>query len=222
MEDNFSKFLFEYNKLETSLNKISGAPVDANMKWYEDNYTDQKIKNKLYLCRILRNYIQHNEDYRDFVAINDNMINFLTKEYIVAFSKITKAKDIMTPLKKFTSKSLKDNALETISFITSKKITFLPILNDDLTLVGALTPINALENILDCTKKTTIKQLVDKKALTLPKDTVKFIKEDSLVEDVLEIFNSKNGKKEVEYLIVTDTGKSNGKVSGIITKNSIN
>ena len=48
MEDNFSKFLFEYNKLETSLNKISGAPVDANMKWYEDNYTDQKIKNKLY------------------------------------------------------------------------------------------------------------------------------------------------------------------------------
>ena len=98
--DKYDIFINEYNKLENILSQLSGAPNDANMKWLEDTLDDIKMRNKLYLCRIMRNYIQHNTDYRKFINITDEMIDFIRYMYKLVYSKLVTVDEYMIPLKK--------------------------------------------------------------------------------------------------------------------------
>lgn len=221
MEDKYSIFIKEYNKLETQLHKIPNAPIDANMKWYEDSITDPKLKNKLYYCRIVRNYIQHNDDYRNFIEISDGMINTVKEEYTKVFAKMIKAEDILTPIKKVQTKDSSDTAIDAISLISDKNLSFLPIVSNN-TLSAIMTPLNALQSYSSCTKKTKISQLIEAKKINIPKE-LKVIKPEELLEDILNIFeNTKKSKKPIDYILVTDTGNLKGKIIGIITKDNLN
>ena len=82
-------FIDEYNKVENLLSKLPNAPIDADMKWFENNCEDATIKNKLFYCRISRNYIQHNRDYLTFVGVTDGMISFMQDMYKYVYARLT-------------------------------------------------------------------------------------------------------------------------------------
>ena len=73
-----------YKKIETAIPKMKDAPIDANVRWFEESIVDMEKRNKLYLCRIIRNYIQHNADFKTFIHITSEMIDFLSNIYIVS------------------------------------------------------------------------------------------------------------------------------------------
>lgn len=214
-------FIVSYNKLENILHKLPNAPIDANMKWYEDSLEDAKIKNKLYLCRILRNYIQHNEDASNFVEITNEMCSFIQDEYINMCSKMVSAETIMTPIKKMQVVEQKDLVLNAIDLMINKSLSNLSII-DDGKLLGVLSLLNALKIQKDATKKTTIKSCIEDKKITIPKDSIKFVSKTTLASEVVEIFeSSRNSKKQVELIYVTDTGNSKGNILGVIFRENI-
>ena len=81
-------FLTVYKKLENALfdidvqnlKKVSWLDADnsddedINVFWLENHAKDGSIQNKLRLCRMIRNYAQHNEDYKSFLAMQSDMI----------------------------------------------------------------------------------------------------------------------------------------------------
>lgn len=224
MEDKYTTYISKYNDIETKICKIDGAPIDANMKWFEDSLEDIKLRNKLYLCRIVRNYIQHNSDYKDFISITDNMLNFLDSIDIMVNSKLNTAENIMIPLKKIQYRKINDNIFDTISFMNLKNIDYIPIIDDEYKVIGIFS-ISSVLNLIsnDFLKKTSkFKDLDFKKYLNINKDTVKFINKDKLLEDIFEIFiSSKGNKNPTKLIIITSTGNSKGNVLGIITEYDI-
>lgn len=217
MSDKYQDFISIYNKLETIIHKIPNAPDDANMKWLEDSLPNVNDKNKLYLCRIIRNYIQHNEDYRSFVSVTDGMITFLNNIYINNFAKLLKAEDIMISINKTHTKEITDNASESIDFMLSKKINFLPILDNEK-ISAIATPLSALTGFKFIKKTSQNKFLIDNKIYTIPKDNIKFVSADKTLDEIIEIFdNTRTTKKPIDLIIVTETGNVKGKALGTIS-----
>lgn len=215
----YDEFIFKYNRLETLLHKLPNAPLDANMKWYEDSLEDNKIKNKLYISRVTRNFIQHNEDYKNFIEVSDGMINFLDDIYVSLYSNLITAEKIMIPLKKIYIGKISDKVYETINIMNSKNLELIPIIdNSSNKLIKVLTIKNLPQIFEKVNKKTTFKEFLDTKELEIPKDYIKFVNKDTLLEDIILIFeNSRKNKKVVQYIIVTDTGTSKGDILGIIS-----
>ena len=65
-------FLEEYKKLETAIRNETGSTVLD----YE-NTMQQDLAEKIKVCRIMRNYAQHNADYVRFLAATADMCDFL-------------------------------------------------------------------------------------------------------------------------------------------------
>lgn len=86
---NNDKFLQAYKELETELKYIGQSVLD-----YENSLSDtDDNKEKLKLCRIVRNYISHNSD--NFAGTTNEMIKFLNS-LTSKINKLSKtAKDIM-------------------------------------------------------------------------------------------------------------------------------
>ena len=74
-------FIAAFKRVEQLVRNYPGAPEGANFKWLEDKMTDQKIQSKMRMCRMIRNYVQHEEDYNEFIGIADGMISFLNNLY---------------------------------------------------------------------------------------------------------------------------------------------
>lgn len=72
-----SKFLEAYKELEQEVRAV-------NPTWsvydYELSITDSYRLEKMKICRLTRNYVQHNPDGMKFVDVTDAMINFLKRE----------------------------------------------------------------------------------------------------------------------------------------------
>ena len=86
---NNDKFLQAYKELETELKYIGQSVLD-----YENSLSDtDDNKEKIKLCRIVRNYISHNSD--NFAGTTNEMIKFLNS-LTSKINKLSKtAKDIM-------------------------------------------------------------------------------------------------------------------------------
>ena len=83
----YEEFLNLYKSIESAIPKMKDASSDANVRWYEETITDAEKRNKLYLCRITRNYIQHNVDFSTFINISPGILSFLRDIYIEVISK---------------------------------------------------------------------------------------------------------------------------------------
>lgn len=220
MEDKYTLYISKYNNIETKLCKLEDAPVDANMKWFEDTLEDIKLKNKLYLCRIIRNYIQHNSDYKDFICITDGMLNFLDSVDVIVNSKLNTSENIMIPLKKICFKRIEDNVLDCIAIMNSKNYDFIPIIDDNNKILGVFST-GSIVNLISSEgiKKSLKFKDLDKKYLNINKDIIKFVNKDILVEEIIDIFeNSKGNKNSVKLIIVTSNGNSKGDILGLISE----
>lgn len=220
LENKIAIYITKYNDIENLLNKLPDAPSDANMKWLEDQITDIKIKNKLYLCRILRNYIQHNSDFKEFISITDTMIDFLDEIKSLVLNKLTLIKTVMIPKKKLIIKKLSDSILETIIIMNSKNIDCIPIIDDNETVLTIFTKDDALQLFEKekIKKSTKFKDLDQKKELNKNKVLFKFSSENKLIDEIIDLFTQ---EKPIKLLIITDSGNSKGKIIGLLSKEDL-
>lgn len=209
----YEEFLYLYKNIEQNIPKMKNATIDSNVKWLEDKIIEPEKRNKLYICRIIRNYIQHNSDYKEFLTINDGMITFLKEIYIQVLSNQIQNKDIMLIGKQFIVCKVSDNIIDTLKKMDNKKQEYIPIFKDEK-LIGIFSNKVVRQMLIkykNCEK--TFENIVD--ILKISTD-VKFVKTEDTIEKTIEFF--KNG---CSCVFCTDNGKSTGKIEGIITEKEI-
>lgn len=130
-------FLQTYKELEALVQQNHNKTI-----FEYENDLDSTDSKKLQICRILRNYIQHNEDGYDFVAISDDMQKFLESLTISEKAKELKNKDMM--VKPFSKKLISESVLSAAKLLISKNLEFLPVLNEKKQLTGVVTKENMI------------------------------------------------------------------------------
>lgn len=190
-------FLQKYKELENILLKIG---IDSVWS-FESNIEDPSIKNKMYCCRIMRNYMQHNLDYADFLSINDGMIKFLISMIEEQKCKIVRNKDIMIPLSKLKCAYKDSDIIQTISTMEE----YVPVLDEKNHLLGLFTNKHIRQLFLNkLPKNATIGNV---SGINIPK-TVKFVKSDALAETSLKKV------KQASVIYCTNTGTGTGIIEG--------
>ena len=152
-------FLDAYKKLESTCQGMDNKrlkktawlpntcddPVGISVFWLETNSSDPDRANKLKICRMLRNYAQHNDDYKKFIAVSQQMVVFLQKT-VKELGGIDKTAGQMC--KKTAALTDRDNvqtACETVSkkpgfaAVVSAKTGEILMLCDAETIVGWIT-----------------------------------------------------------------------------------
>ena len=201
------QFLELYKKVEAAIPKMKNAPLDANIRWLEDQIIDQEKRNKLYVCRITRNYIQHNTDFQSFINISSGMLSFLKDIYLEVIANQVKNEDIMITGKQFIIANIHDNIIDTIKKMESKRQDYVPILKDDK-VIGIFSDKIVRQMMI---KNGNCEKTFDKiqKLLKIPTN-VKFVKAEDSIEKTLEMI------KDGCIVFCTDNGKNIGKIEGMI------
>ena len=183
-------FLTVYKKLENALfdidvqnlKKVSWLDADnyddedINVFWLENHAKDGSIQNKLRLCRMIRNYAQHNEDYKSFLAMQSDMILFINK-VLKDLGCIDKTAGQLC--KKVQALSEKSILSDCCTALINKKTDWLPVVDSKSNkCLGIVTNNHILSWISDgATLKTKIRSLLsvkNEKAMTLVQDDVKY------------------------------------------------
>lgn len=198
-------FIELFKEIENIVCKLPNAPEDANFKWYEDMILDNEKKQKLYVCRILRNYIQHHKDCVSFIEISDDMLKFMQEILIEITSQLNKAEDEMIKLNKIIYCTFKDKGLDILKLMTKKKIEYIPLIEDNI-LVGIISIYDLTDFVLE-NKTKNLSNFTKFK-----KNSIKFIKPICLMEEVLEIKKDTN----IKFVLVTENGTSKTKILGIL------
>ena len=117
-------FLQEYSRLETLLKKTENTAV--TVLDYENGLTDIEAKEKLKVCRIIRNYCRHHEDYAGFIEVSDGMLKFLQT---LNFELEKPFLHVSDKTKKITAVSNKDSLKSVSTLFMKHKVDFLPLVN---------------------------------------------------------------------------------------------
>lgn len=204
MINKYEIFISKFKEIENLIKKLPNATSDSNFKWYEDSILDMEKKNKLYICRIIRNYIQHNKDYENFIEISDEMIKFMENILKEINGKISKAEDIMIQLNKINKCCIKDNCLDILKLMIKKKIEYIPLIENDL-FIGIISIYDLTEFVLN-NKSKNLSNFTKFK-----KNNYKFVKPNILTEDVLKL-----KQNNIQFIFVTENGTSKTKILGLI------
>lgn len=197
-------FISKFKEIENLIPKLPNATSDSNFKWYEDNIIDIEKKNKLYLCRIIRNYIQHNKDYEKFIKISDDMIKFMENIFQEINNQLSNAETIMIKLNKIDKCSLKDKGLDVLNLMIKKKLEYIPLIENDF-FVGIVSIYDLTEFVLDNKSKNL------SSFSKFKKNNYKFVKPNILVEDVLKL-----KEDNIKFVFVTENGTSKTKILGLV------
>lgn len=136
-----NKFLDSYKKLETELRTLN--PNDTVFD-YENRLSakDPAKAEKLKVCRINRNFIQHNTDGDKFVGvISDKWIEFLDKEANAIHSKNDLIKKHIYKAVAVDEKTTVSDAMD---ILVKSKIDVVPVVKDKNLFLGTVTPLQIL------------------------------------------------------------------------------
>lgn len=200
------KYLQAYSKLETILKDVLGIAI----KEYEDTLTDLN-KQKLYICRVMRNYLAHNED-KKFIEISDNQGKFLEDLYKEVKEKKDLVKQHMQGRRSIVYAKEDDKMITICEKMANKGIDYCVIIDDKWTLKGIIDMQVLLKlGIIrkDLAVKKIMKNCEERLQELIKKEYVKFYEEDDLWENV---------QKEEYRLIVVIENKAKNIVKGIIYK----
>lgn len=132
------QFLTSFKALESAIRQEL-APMSSVLDY--ENVLAEKKKNteseKLKLCRIVRNYLAHNDT--DFMVPSKDMIDFIDDLTVEILSSNGTAKDKMSTLAKYGSLSTSATLMDACTVLGKKKLSEIPVINDDGTLFGILT-----------------------------------------------------------------------------------
>lgn len=189
------QFLENYKSLEALLRGIYGSSMTVL------NYEDQSLEpEKLRICRLVRNFLQHTPDGVKFLVPTEAMCRFLRQESVQIAAKSEKAKDLayrQQPVK------LSNTPRQAGRLLLKSERDWLPVVDDKSVLIGVLTR-EALFSLLCGTKDLTDKTLAE---CVKPKDWQKSL-DGYAVRDCDSILPA----KELGQVILT----RNGKYSGVV------
>lgn len=150
MSKNTEKFLEAYKKLETILRKTEQY---NSVFEYESILTDPETVEKLKLCRLMRNYIVHNENGADFVAPTTEMISFIAKQCQEVQKLVKTVETICTPVTSFKSDSPMTIRM-ILKKINDKNLNFYPVTDGK---TGKLIGVVDFENVVSALQKADYK-----------------------------------------------------------------
>lgn len=206
------KFIKIFKSVESLIKEVYSDNPNASFRWYEEQQSDVEYANKLRLCRNIRNFIQHNKDYEDFIKISPCMQEFL--ENVLLEIKIKKgvAWDITTSIGRCFFAFEDSFVYEIVEGMSKKKLNVCIVLDAD----GKLAGIFNTQSI--CKAITSGKQLKKMKLnnldrlYTIPKNTtIAFVKKDTEKSTALNYY-----KNNYQFVLVTENGKQDGKILGIV------
>ena len=125
------QFLEQYKSFETVLRGILGP--DMTVLRYEDQSSNPE---KLRMCRLVRNFLQHTPDAAGFIVPTDEMRRFLKQEAVRVAAQAEKAKDLSyrpAPIK------LTHTWQYAFRLFTKSGADWLPVVDDKSQLIGVLT-----------------------------------------------------------------------------------
>jgi predicted transcriptional regulator len=188
---NNTKYIDLYRRFELAVkNKGFGS-----VKEYEESLTDSQLKQgKVRICRMIRNYIEH--ENADFVEASDRMINFLEQTTIELDEQEIPVKKKMIAIKN----AIRDTDLIVVAadFMTKRKASLIPVFDKNDFAVGVLSGSDIIKYIAsgDFTKAKKVS------AVQSP-HRFGFINESTPMKQVWPMID---GHKKV-YLILNDSKK---------------
>lgn len=126
-----AQFLEQYKSLEAVLRSILSP--DMTVLRYEDQSSDPE---KLRMCRLVRNFLQHTPDAAGFIVPTEEMRRFLKQETARVAAQAEKAKDLSyrpAPIK------LSHTWQQAFRLFVKAGADWLPVVDDKSQLVGVLT-----------------------------------------------------------------------------------
>lgn len=126
-------FLQQFKILEELLNRV----YDGMRVLDFENTLSGDDAEKLKLCRIVRNYIQHHSDGMSFTEPTARMVDFLKTLCVSLRAKEQTVKDIMTPVYPFRFGKIKMNAVGK-KFINTGRCWF-PVVDENKQFCGILS-----------------------------------------------------------------------------------
>ncbi len=181
------EYLEKYKKLEGLLKQSQGFP--NSIFELETSYNNSKEGEKLKLCRLVRNYLQHNVDV--FIEPTSEMIDFLDEEIFKLESKFLRVKDQYT-----RAKAISEDLTfkEAILLLNTKN--FLPVVSKDNLVIGIFDDTVIRKSIKNNKLNNKIKTNKDLLAGVLPfvsmNDNIKDIQRGSYIVTL-------NGNKSEKY-----------------------
>ena len=188
------EYLDKYKKLEELLRQSQESP-DSIFE-LETNYNNSKEAEKLKLCRLVRNYLQHNTD--DFIEPSEEMIKFLDGEINNIESEFLRVKDQYT-----RAKAISEDLTfkEAVLLLNTKN--FLPVVNKDNLVIGAFNDTVIRKSIKNNKLNNKIKTNKDLLSGVLP-----FVSMNDNIKDI-----------QTGSYIVTLNGDKSEKYKGILERN---
>lgn len=163
-------FIDAYKEFEQSVIRYSTTYRSAYD--YEQAHKDEDIGKKLFLCRIIRNYLQHHTE--PFVTATSDMIEFLKEQKKAAEAMEAKVGERCQQLRPVTTDETFLSAAEKIS----DKLPRLPVVEregDALIPVGILTAESIRRALVDKNVKCEIKEhlkYIDRSSTYISPDTI--------------------------------------------------
>ena len=187
------EYLEKYKKLEELLKQSQG--FHDSIFELETSYNNSKEGEKLKLCRLVRNYLQHNTDV--FIEPTEEMIKFLDSEIFEIESKFLRVKD-----QYIRSKAISEDLTfkEAILLLNTKN--FLPVVNKDNLVIG------------------TFNDTVIRKSIKNNKLNNKIKTNKDLLDGVLPFVSMNDNIKDIQCgsYIVTLNGNKSEKYKGILER----
>lgn len=221
MDNKASQFLERYREIEEwALNNLNVS----ELKDLEQMPQYKGIRSNLSFCRILRNLLSHydwSKAGNDMIVVTDQAVRQVNNLYyslnpVTLMRVAIRAGQIFAP-------SSSDFVLNAIKVMHRNDYSYIPIV-DNHRIVGifsikTLLRIAAEDEINTLTNQLTFHDILDFIRITEdPDNQYGFINPNTSVEDASGLFQrSKQRKKKLDVLFITDNGKSDGILQGMLT-----
>lgn len=175
------EFIEKYKELEKLL--------DVSVREFEESLSEEDSQ-KMRLCRLLRNYIQHNADYEKIISISPGLQSYLDIVVTNLHRKNGVLKEHMISATKYGFINEADSILDTASLLAKKKRYSSVVLNKNGEYIGVINKSIISDCVGGCnvTRATKISKIIN----LLEKPPVSIINQMSSMDEVNKIIEENN------------------------------
>ena len=219
------EFLDKYKQMEVLVrNEYNLGNNDSVMNFLISNNEFKSLENELDLCRDTRNLLSHNPKINGEYAVypSEEMIKLLDK-VIQKVTQPIKASNIMVKKSELCFMGMEDKVSDAMAAMKEHSYKYIPILADGV-LVGMFSAKTVLEIMVnegadifkgDITFEG-IKNYISIENVS--SKTFAFVGNSTLLSEIKEIFKDDvDNKERINIIFVTQHGKKDEKLLGIIT-----
>ena len=221
IENKAQQFLERYREIEEwVLNNLNVV----EMKDLEQMPQYKNLRSNLSFCRILRNLLSHydwSKAGNDMIIITDQALRQVNNLYY-SLNPVTLMRIAIRAGQIFAPAST-DSVLNAIKVMHRNDYSYIPIVDNHritgVFSIKTLLRIAAEDKIQELTDRLTFQDILDFIRITEDLDRpYGFIDTNTTVEDAAELFQrSKRRKRKLDVLFITDNGKVDGTLQGMLT-----